>query len=43
VSALVSLGKVIGSANDTVVKNIKRFVLAETAGVQVNTMGHITG
>jgi hypothetical protein len=33
-TALVGFSKVIGSANDAVIKDIKCFVLAETAGVQ---------
>jgi hypothetical protein len=34
--ALVGFSKVIRRANDSVVKNVKRFVLAKAAGVQMH-------
>jgi hypothetical protein len=43
VTALVGFGKIISRTNDAVVKNVKRFVFAKAASVQVNAVRHITG
>jgi len=40
-TALVGFSKIICRINDSVLKNIERRVLAETAGVQVNAVRHV--
>jgi hypothetical protein len=39
--ALVGFGKVISRANDAVIKDIKRYMLAVAASVQMHGMGYI--
>jgi hypothetical protein len=38
---LVGFSKIISRANDAVIEDIERYVLAVTAGVQMHGMGYI--
>jgi hypothetical protein len=39
--ALVGFSKIISRTNDAVIENVKRYMLAVTAGVQMHGMGYI--